>query len=95
MSRSGKRFDNGPKRKTYDFRGSGPFDFGLFGQASWSALGSGVGGSSPYVGSLLTDTNGRLIVGGRFTTAGGAPANYISKHTTDSQVPGLLLPGVG
>jgi hypothetical protein len=46
---------------------------------SWSALGAGVGGTSPYVGSLLMDTNsGNLYVGGLFTTAGGSPANYIA-----------------
>jgi hypothetical protein len=37
-----------------------------------------VGGSSTYVAALLMDAGDRLYVAGQFTTAGGAPANYIA-----------------
>ncbi len=44
--------------------------------SSWAALGSGIGNSSVYA---LTVFNGKLIVGGSFTQAGGASANYIAQ----------------
>lgn len=43
---------------------------------TWSSLGLGVAGSYPYVFDL-TVFDGKLYVGGRFTTAGGADANNI------------------
>jgi len=50
---------------------------------AWSALGSGIsgstpGGPSPYV-SALTVSGTDLYVGGYFTNAGGVTANYIAK----------------
>jgi hypothetical protein len=45
----------------------------------WSALGSGVGGSSSYPSELALDGAGNLYAGGNFTTAGGVPANYVAK----------------
>ncbi|MFH0982498.1 MAG: hypothetical protein V2A79_13310, partial [Planctomycetota bacterium] len=49
----------------------------------WSALGSGMAGSDERSVSALTvfddGTGPALYAGGRFTTAGGVPANYIAK----------------
>ncbi|MFH0981547.1 MAG: hypothetical protein V2A79_08415 [Planctomycetota bacterium] len=48
----------------------------------WSALGSGMGGTVPYVYALTVFDDGTgpaLYAGGRFTTAGGVPANRIAK----------------
>jgi len=48
---------------------------------SWSALGSGVTGTSNsgQVQALAVDSQGNVYAGGWFTTAGGASANYIAK----------------
>ena len=47
---------------------------------AWSALGTpGLEGPSVYVGELLALPNGDLIVGGRFTHAGGSPAANIAR----------------
>ena len=49
--------------------------------STWSALGSGVTGEGfAYVSSLATLPTGDVLVGGFFTTAGGAPANYIALY---------------
>jgi hypothetical protein len=47
--------------------------------ASWSALGSGVGGRYPYVSALAFDPSGNLYAGGTFTTAGGVTVNGLAK----------------
>jgi len=49
--------------------------------SSWSALGSGVTGTSNsgQVQALAVDSQGNVYAGGWFTTAGGSPANYIAK----------------
>jgi hypothetical protein len=48
--------------------------------SAWSALGSGVAPPGPYSYVSALAVNGAdLYVGGCFTTAGGAPANYIAK----------------
>ncbi len=50
--------------------------------SSWSALGSGVEGqgqSSTNVFALAVLPNGDLVAGGRFTSAGGVPANNIAR----------------
>lgn len=54
--------------------------------ANWTALGGGVDGSGAgtYVAALAAFDDGSgpaLYAGGQFTTAGGAPANYIAKWT--------------
>ena len=52
--------------------------------AHWSALGSGMGGTDPYVYALTTFDDGTgpaLYAGGQFTTAGGQSANCIAKWT--------------
>jgi len=46
--------------------------------SSWSALGSGLGGSYPFVRALAV-SGSDLYVGGYFTTAGGSAANCIAK----------------
>ena len=48
---------------------------------SWSALGTGVTGTSNYgrIQALAVDSLGNLYAGGWFTTAGGASANYVAK----------------
>jgi hypothetical protein len=46
--------------------------------SSWSALGSGMSGSYPYVLALAVSGN-TLYAGGEFTTAGGNAANYIAQ----------------
>src|SRR5207249_9669097 len=55
--------------------------------SSWSALGSGMGGGvSPFVPCVfaLAVSGSDLYAGGRFTTAGGTPANYIAKWNGSS-----------
>lgn len=49
--------------------------------SSWSALGSGVTGTSNsgQVQALAVDSQGNVYAGGWFTTAGGSSANYIAK----------------
>ncbi len=49
--------------------------------SSWSALGGGMsgGGLLTQVNELAVLTNGDVIAGGRFTMAGGAPANNIAR----------------
>jgi len=49
--------------------------------STWSALGSGMSGSSVtlYVFTLAFDGRGNLYAGGDFTTAGGFPSTYIAE----------------
>jgi hypothetical protein len=48
--------------------------------SSWSALGSGMGGSVVYSLTAFDDGSGpALYAGGIFTTAGGVAANYIAQ----------------
>jgi hypothetical protein len=48
--------------------------------SSWSALGSGMGGTDyPDVYALALDGSGNLYAGGLFTTAGGKPSSYIAR----------------
>jgi hypothetical protein len=46
--------------------------------STWSALGTGIGGTSPFVRALAVNGSD-LYVGGIFTTAGGAPATGIAR----------------
>jgi hypothetical protein len=55
--------------------------------SSWSALGSGMGGSSPIVHALTVFDDGggpALYAGGEFSTAGGASASRIAKWNGSS-----------
>ncbi|HLC39160.1 MAG TPA: PKD domain-containing protein [Patescibacteria group bacterium] len=45
---------------------------------AWSGFGVGTSGEYPYVLSM-TNYNGKLIIGGGFTTIDGVPANYIAQ----------------
>jgi len=45
---------------------------------AWGPLGTGMGGTSPYV-NALTVYNGELIAGGYFSTAGGATCTHIAR----------------
>lgn len=49
--------------------------------ATWSALGSGIGipGNLATVRSLAVLSNGDVVAGGEFTTAGGATANCVAR----------------
>ncbi|HMS09720.1 MAG TPA: hypothetical protein PKE66_09565, partial [Pyrinomonadaceae bacterium] len=48
--------------------------------SSWVELGSGIEGPSGGIPiSMALSSNGDLIVGGNFTSAGGSPANYIAR----------------
>jgi hypothetical protein len=49
--------------------------------SAWSALGSGMGGDSPFAPSVsaLAVSGTTLYAGGYFTTAGGVTANYIAQ----------------
>jgi len=65
--------------------------FGLLGSMkayavgeTWSALGGGVGAD---VYASAVDGSGNLYVGGSFTTAGGAEANYVAKWDGSSWSP--------
>jgi hypothetical protein len=46
---------------------------------AWSALGTGMSGTYPYVYALALDSSGNLYAGGDFNTAGGVAANRIAK----------------
>lgn len=52
--------------------------------ATWSSLGSGMGGTTPAVHALLVMPNGDVIAGGSFTTAGGGTANRIARWNGSS-----------
>lgn len=45
---------------------------------TWSGVGGGVGGATPYV-FALREHEGDLYIGGAFTSAGGAEANRVAK----------------
>ncbi len=61
----------------------------------WSNLGTS-GGMNEGVGSLLILPNGDILAGGRFTTAGGVPANRIARYSWSSGTWSALGgPGVG
>jgi hypothetical protein len=47
--------------------------------SSWSALGSGTGGSERTVKSLAVLPNGDVVAGGGFTTAGGVTVNRVAR----------------
>jgi hypothetical protein len=51
--------------------------------SSWSALGSGMGGSDPYVYALAA-SGSTLYAGGDFTTAGGSAATNIAQWNGSS-----------
>jgi hypothetical protein len=51
---------------------------------AWSALGSGVAGGGPVVGSYVAaiapGADGALYIGGNFTGAGGRPSSYFGRY---------------
>lgn len=54
----------------------------LWNGTAWSSLGSGLGGGTGFgapADCLVELTNGDIVVGGWFTTAGGMPANGIAR----------------
>ncbi len=56
----------------------------------WAALGKGMGDTYPSVGALAVFKDGTgpaLYAGGRFTTAGGVPANNVAKWNGTRWVP--------
>lgn len=59
---------------------------------NWSALGSGMSGSGMYVFALAISSN-YVYAGGRFTMAGGIPANHIARW--DGTNWSALGPGLG
>jgi hypothetical protein len=64
--------------------------------ASWHAFGSGIGGSSPFTDRVQAAITfqGKLIVGGSFTTAGGQPAaNIAAWNGTDWETLGSGISG--
>jgi len=63
----------------------------------WSALGSGVSSANfatPLAKALAVLPSGDLIVGGRFSTAGGVPANNIARYNFSTGVWSALGTGV-
>jgi hypothetical protein len=55
--------------------------------SSWSALGSGMGGTDyPDVYALALDGSGNLYAGGQFTTAGGKPSSYIARWSPPRRI---------
>ncbi|MBU6413432.1 MAG: immunoglobulin domain-containing protein [Planctomycetes bacterium] len=47
---------------------------------TWQSVGGITGGSVPTVASLALTASGDVLVGGRFTTAGGVPAGNIARY---------------
>lgn len=47
---------------------------------TWQSIGGLTGGPVPTVASLALTANGDVLVGGRFTTAGGVPARNIARY---------------
>jgi uncharacterized delta-60 repeat protein len=61
----------------------------------WSALGSGVGGSSPEVVALAVLPGGDVIVGGEFATAGGLLVRNIARYNPTTGVWSALGTALG
>ena len=53
----------------------------------------GAGGSYPYVGSLAVQADGKILVGGEFTTLGGQTRNYIGRLNADGTLDSGFNPG--
>ena len=54
--------------------------------SSWSPVGNGIGGDTPFVNALTVDASGNLYAGGTFTTAGVATVNNVAKWDGESWV---------
>jgi hypothetical protein len=56
--------------------------------STWSALGTGLGGSAaPVAFSLARASNGDIVAGGQFTTAGGLAANGVARWNGNAWSP--------
>jgi uncharacterized delta-60 repeat protein len=55
----------------------------------------GAGGSYAYVNSLAVQADGKIVVGGYFTTLGGQPRNYIGRLESDGTLDPTFNPGAG
>jgi hypothetical protein len=67
--------------------------------SAWSALSLGMSGGlagfgGPCVNALAFDSVGNLYAGGNFTTAGGAPANFIAEWSVSAQAWSALGSGM-
>jgi len=63
---------------------------------AWSALGSRLAGSDPWVNALLFDTSGNLYASGRFASAGGVEDTQgIARWNPLTQQWSPLAEGVG
>jgi hypothetical protein len=60
----------------------------------WSAMGSGVNGTTASVRALAVLPEGDVIVGGQFSTAGGAPASNIARYTPSTGIWSAMGTGI-
>jgi len=60
-----------------------------------SSFNPGVGGSSPYVASIAVQADGKILVGGWFTTLDGQVRNYIGRLNADGSLDSSFNPGAG
>jgi hypothetical protein len=62
--------------------------------STWSALGSGLGGGSPYAYTVAINAAGLVYAGGFFTTADGITVNRIAKYDPDTDAWAALGSGM-
>ena len=60
-----------------------------------SGFNPGAGGNSPYVDSLAVQADGKILVGGDFTTLGGQTRNYLGRLNADGTLDSGFNPGAG
>jgi uncharacterized delta-60 repeat protein len=60
-----------------------------------SGFNPGAGGTYPYVCSLAVQTDGKILVGGFFTTLGGQTRNHIGRLNADGTLDSGFNPGAG
>ena len=56
---------------------------------------SGTGGKYPGVRSVIVQADGRILVGGSFTTLAGQPCSYLGRLEADGRMDASFTPGVG